>query len=327
MGHVKYTGGAAAAVLLFLLLAPSLSASSAEELLEEGKRDFARNDYQSALEAFRNIILDSDMEESHGTAYYWVARSYIAMKMPDKAEENLEFFLSQYEGHSLYSDALYQKGRLLYMQEEYQKSIRWFYRFIEGYPEHRFTGNAYYWVGESLYSLGHYEKAESIFTVLVEDYPRSFKAEAGHYRLSLIDLKRREEELLKLLKLSHEEYLKSLEAFNQKEKSYEQAISEYQRKLAAAAGSSGNELAETLNRELEEKNRRLESLEEENDKLKSRNTALRKSLEDSGVDIPDELDTEHTGQRELRKLLDAKSKALSLKEYYINELIKRQGGM
>lgn len=327
MRHVTYTGGVTAAIFLFLFLAPSLSASSAEELLEEGQRKFARNDYQSALEAFRTLILDSDMEESHGTAYYWVARTYIAMDMPDKAEENLEFFISQYEEHKLYSDALYQKGRLLYIQEEFQKSIRWFYRFIEGYPEHKFIGNAYYWVGESLYSLGHYDKAEAIFTVLVKDYPRSFKAEAGHYRLSLIDLKRREEELLKLLKLSHEEYLKSLEAFNRKEKSYEQAISEYQRTLAAAAGASGNELAETLNSELEEKNRRLESLEQENDKLKSRNTALRKSLQESGADLPVEIDTGQAEQTELMKLLQAKSKALSLKEYYINELTKRQGGM
>lgn len=326
MRHVKFTGGVAAAVLFFLL-APSLSASSAEELLEEGQKSFARNDFQSALESFRTLILDSDMEESHGTAYYWIARSYIAMEMPDKAEENLEFFLSQFEGHELYSDALYQKGRLLYIQEEYQKSIRWFYRFIEGYPKHQFIGNAYYWVGESLYSLGHYDKAEAVFTVLVKDYPRSFKAEAGHYRLSLIDLKRREEELLKLLKLSHEEYLKSLEAFNRKEKSYEQAISEYQRKLAAAAGASGNELAETLNSELEEKNRRLESLEEENEELKSRNTALRNSLQESGADLPDNIGLEQPQQAELRKLLEAKSSALSLKEYYINELIKRQGGM
>ncbi|MFO7849383.1 MAG: tetratricopeptide repeat protein [Spirochaetia bacterium] len=305
MKHLKYSGGVTAAVLFFLLFAPSLSASSAEELLEKGRKDFADNNYNSALEVFREIILDSDMEEAHGTAYYWIARSYIAMDKPDKAEENLEFFLSQFEDHELYSDALYQKGRLLYMQLEYQKSIRWFYRFIEGYPDHRFVGNAYYWVGESLYSLGHYDKAEDIFTVLVEDYPRSFKAEAGHYRLSLIDLKRREEELLKLLRVSHEEYLKSLEEFSRKEKSYEQAVSEYQRKLAAAAGDSENGLAETL--------------KNENEKLKEQNAALRNKLEDTGASLPDEIE-----ESEMRRLLRAKSKALSLKEYYIDKLINRR---
>jgi hypothetical protein len=37
--------------------------------------------------------------------------------------------------------------------------------------------------------------------------------------------------LLNLLKISHEEYLKLLEEFQRKEKTYEQAITEYQRKL------------------------------------------------------------------------------------------------
>jgi TolA-binding protein len=262
------------------------------------------------------------MEDSHGSAYYWISRSYMAMEDFDKAGKNLEFFLQRYEGHELYPEALYQKGRLLHLQDEHQKGIRRLYRFIEEYPSHPYKANAYYWVGESLYSLGHYDKAQSIFRLVVRDFPRSYKVEAARYRLSLIDLKRREEELLKLLKLSHEEYLKALEEFDRREKSYEQAIAGYQRKLAAATADNDNELIDALNDEIEQKNRRIESLRNENEQLEQQVSALRRNLEEGGeaVDVP------LTEGSETRRLLELKQKALSLKEYYIKQLSRERGG-
>ncbi len=268
MKQLKFrcTSTALVAVLFFFSV-PLLSAATGEERIDRGIDEFGKGNYQSALLTFRDVILNSSMEEYHGEAYFWISRSYMAQQELQKAEQNLEFYLTEYEGHPLYPDALYQKGRLLHIQKEYEKSIRRLYGYIEEYPSHPYKANAYFWIGESLYALGHYEKADAIFTLVLRDYPKSYKVEAAKYRHSLIDLKKREEELLKLLKMSHEEYLKALEEFDRREKSYEQAIAGYQRKLAAATSDNDNELIDALNDELEEKNNRVWRLENETEEL------------------------------------------------------------
>ncbi len=326
MKQLKHSGTTTASLLIvsvFLLLSPSLFAATGEELVEKGREQFGNADYQSALLTFRDIVLNSSMDGHHGEAYFWIARSYMAMEKLDKAEQNLEFFLSEYEGHSRYPEALYQKGRLLHLQEEYQKSIRQLYRYIEEFPSHPYKANAYFWVGESFYALGHYDKAEAIFSLVVRDFPKSYKVEAGKYRISLIDLKRREEELLKLLKMSHEEYLKALEEFDRKEKSYEQAIAGYQRKLAAATADNDNELIAALNEDLEQKNSRIRSLEEEKARLEEQVAALSQQIEGEGGTVPS---ISSTGSK-TRRLLELKSRALSLKEKYIEALSEQGEGM
>ncbi len=104
--------------------------------------------------------------------------------------------------------------------------------------------NAYFWVGESLYALGKLDQALSVFRKVLRDYPASFKAEAAQYRVSLIELGRKEAELAKLLKWSHENSLKTIEEFQRRERAYEQAIETYQKRLAAS--STGQAAAPAL---------------------------------------------------------------------------------
>ncbi len=311
-------------VFLFLgVLAPSVFSANGGTgtTLEKGIVQFGNGDYKNALLSFRDVVLNSATADQHGSAYFWIARSYMALEDYAKAEQNIEFFLSRFSTNPLYPDALYQKGRLLYLQEEYEKSIRQLYRYIEEYPSHPFKANAYYWVAESLYALGHYDKAETIFSMVVRDYPSSYKVEAARYRLSLIELKRKEEELLKLLKLSHEEYLRTIEDFDRKEKSYEQAIAEYQRKLAAATADNDNELIDALNDEIATKNKKLSALESENQRLKEQNSALSRQSEGATAKVV----VPSTSDSDTMKLLELKSRALSLKEYYIKQLAVQEG--
>jgi TolA-binding protein len=313
-------------ILVFLFIAVMVpSAFSAnggtKTPLEIGIAQFGNGDYKKALLSFREVVVDSSLAEQHGSAYFWIARSYMALEDYAKAEQNIEFFLSRFSSNPRYPDALYQKGRLLYLQEEYEKSIRQLYRYIEEYPSHPYKANAYYWLAESLYGLGHYDKAETIFSMVVRDYPTGYKVEAARYRLSLIELKRKEEELLKLLKLSHEEYLKTIEDFDRKEKSYEQAIAEYQRKLAAATADNDNELIDALNDEIAAKNKRLSALQSENQRLREQNAAInRRSEDDTGTVV-----VSAASNSAAMKLLELKSRALSLKEQYIKQLAAQEG--
>jgi tetratricopeptide (TPR) repeat protein len=91
--------------------------------------------------------------------------------------------------------------------------------------------SAFYWVGESLYALGQFELAQDVFYRIVEEFPQSVKYEAANYRIALINQKKVEAELLAILKWSHEESLKTVEAYQRRERSYDQAIIAYQKRI------------------------------------------------------------------------------------------------
>lgn len=209
----------------------SRTVNSSEDLMRRGLERFKQGRFEQALYDFREITLESSLSDYHGSAYFWITKCYLALGNWGLAEENLLFFLEDFEGHPFYEEGFYQKGRILFMKESYQESIGVFYDFIERYPESSFIANSLFWVAESLYNLGHYREAEGIYHRVVTEFPASYKVETAEYRLSLIDLFNREEVLLNLLKLSHEEYLGSLEEFQRRERTYEQALGIYQRRI------------------------------------------------------------------------------------------------
>ncbi|MBN1686069.1 MAG: tetratricopeptide repeat protein [Spirochaetales bacterium] len=220
-------------VMAGLLLIPvALPAQdSGDSLVRRAITTFGQGLYDESLRLFRNVILNSSMSDYHGDSYFWIAKSYMALGQYENASKNLEFFLSEYPVNKYYEEGLYQRGRLDFLQGEHESAIQILEDFIDQYPDSSFAANSYFWIGESLYVLGHFDEALEIFETVEANYPTSFKIEAARYRISLIELKERERELLKLLKWSHEEYLRALEEFDRKEREYEQALIAYQRKI------------------------------------------------------------------------------------------------
>lgn len=337
-------------LVVFSLLAPVLVVTSLEaqslrgeenhkisgtDQLRQALSHFSNGAYSEALLGFREIILDSSMEALHSAAFFWSARSQMALEHYDGASGDLEYFLETYPESSFFDEARYWKGRLLYLQDDLDGAIKALYDFIESYPEHQYIANAYFWIGESLYSLGHLEKAERVFHLIVSDYPSSFKVEASRYRLNLLELKKREEELMRLLKISHEEYLSALEEFQRREKAYDQAIAAYQRKLTALTANDKEALVQELSGEIETKdteiaslNRQIEQLkakmDEQNrlyDDLKVRMESLQKNESSTPVQVVQTPAAEGTGTEEL---LELKVKALELKEFYIEWLLEQE---
>ncbi|MBT3272803.1 MAG: tetratricopeptide repeat protein, partial [Spirochaetales bacterium] len=286
--------------ILFMLTAPLSAQESGSFLLDQGVKTFGTAQYDEALRQFRNIILDSALAEYHGDSYFWIAKAYMALGQYENASKNLEFFLGEYPDNKYHVESLYQRGRLIFLQGEYEKSIQILEDFVSAHPSSVFSANSYFWIGESLYSLGHFEEALAIFEIVVNDYPRSFKVEAAGYRISLIELKERERELLKLLKWSHEEYLRALEAFDRKERSYEQALASYQRSL----------------REIEAGAKTDADLGVLNDKI----TALQAEIErykERLADAASQNASQENSTSANADLLDLKARALDLKSYYI----------
>jgi len=218
-------------LFIFGIILVSGQSVSGQEFINEGIALFKHQRFSESIISFRNVILNPEAESVKADAYFWLSKAYMVLGKLDDAERSLEFYLANYPDHGYFTEAFYQKGRLLFMQGDYQSSIQVFQGFLIEYSDSLFVPNAYYWIGECLYSLGLLEDSAKIFSKVIDEYPRSFKIEAARYKISLIDFKKRENELLKLLKWSHEESLKTIEEFQRREKTYEQAIAAYQRKI------------------------------------------------------------------------------------------------
>lgn len=286
--------------------------------IEQGIRSYQDGRFAEALRSFRSVLTERRLESYQDDAYFWMGKTYIAMEEYEEAAGNIEFFLSSFPDSNLRAEGLYQKGRLLYLQREFEPAIQVLYNFINQYPEDLYTANAYFWIGESLYSIGHFDEAEEVFRYIDEKYPSSYKIEAARFRLQLIQFKYRENELVKLLKISHEEYLKAIEEFIQREKAYEQALSEYQKRLAVVLSEDLQEELDRLNARVKEQQLTISQLEEQNRKLRSQ----------TGSDTPgpetDEYRVAPTDTNVIRELLNMKAEALELKEFYLG-LIERSG--
>jgi TolA-binding protein len=270
-------------------------AGDASAELQAGLQAFQQQRYQQALQSFRRII--DEQAAQAPDAEYWSAMAYMALEMLEEADRTLEHYLARYPGHALAVEARYQKTRLLFLEQDYENALQASYEFIRSNPGSAFVPNAYFWIGESLYSLGKLEEAERIFAKVLREYPQSYKVEAASYRLSLLEFKKREEELLRLLKWSHEEFLRSVEEYQRREKSYEQALAAYQQRV----GSPAERQADT---------KALEELKAENAALSSK----LKELEAQAAAQSQEQQLKLSQLAELEKALAIKAQALALKE-------------
>lgn len=311
-------------------------ASTAAENLRAGIRLLADGQYSAALAAFDSLMLDSGAGELRAEGAYWAVMTHLAAGNPALAEKTIETFLISFPGHPKTADLLYQQGRAAYLQNDYERSLRYFQSYIASYPQGENLPAAVFWSGESLYFLGRLPEAEKLYRAIGERYPDSVKAEAAHYRLSLIQFKYREDELLTLLKWSHEESLRTIEEFQRREKAYEQALSVYQRRF----GEVRRDIAETqlsledqliamktatdeLQRRIQEKDARIAELERRLDVTGKEKAAQAEAL--AKLSIPDAAPSSPASSQSTA-LLIMKEQALGLLEFYIEKLAEEASG-
>ncbi len=237
---------------------------------EKGKKAFLDKEYNNAINYFENALKES-RSDYKPLIYYWKGQSYMSLENLKKAEEIFDLIISTYPETIEAVNSLYQKGRISFKEKKYEQTIEKMHNFLKKSDKNRLNGNAYFWIGESLFVLGHRNDALFFFNKVVNEYPESYKYEASAYRAELIKLGKREEELLKLIKWSHEESLRERESFIKNEKEYNQAVLAYQRKLASI--SDEDIKAELLN------------LKEINNILKKQITALNSKLEEKEKEI------------------------------------------
>ncbi len=320
--------------LVFLLFFSSLAltfgqASSAASALRDGIDQFRTGQYDKAILLLRGITLDPTAEAQKPQAYLLIAKSYLALGKLDDADHNLEFYIANYPKAPDYPEALYQKGRLLLMQEDYESAIQQLQTLLSAFPQSTFASSAWFWVGESLYGLGRLDDAQKVYQKVLTDYPTSVKVEAAQYKISLIQLRKKEDELSLLLKWSHEDFLKTVEEYQRRERTYEQAIDSYQKRLSGLDLAGDQKTIAALQNELAQKTDEANKLAAQLNAASATGAAAGGAGATAGAagQPVAAVSSDQAAQlARLQRMLAIKQQALALKETYLTWLEINQGG-
>jgi len=317
-------------VAVFLLAFRVMAEESTS--LRRGIDLYGEGKWRDAIITLRQASAEANRDEA-AEALYWIALAELGSGEYESSLKDLDELLKTSPAHPRALEAPYQKGRVLYHLGRFDDAIVVLKTYTDTVTDDSRRSAATYWIGESLYSLGRFDDARSIFSLIIEKYPGSPKFESSTYRIALIDQKARESELLKLLKWSHEESLKTVEEYQRRERSYEQAIVAYQKRIAEMLKDTRLADLEKDTKSLTEKNISLESA------LKEKQASLEAQIQlvEESRQIIERLNSElATAKTEktaasasiapvsntdrIARLLAIKAEALSIKEIIIERI-------
>ncbi|CEM60668.1 outer membrane protein assembly factor BamD [Treponema phagedenis] len=216
-------------LLLCVCILFSSAFSFSQDYLTAGLDAYARSDWSSAIFSFQKAMKPQSAQ--YNEAWYWLIMAHASAHNYQIALTQAEKFIQANPRSQRMPEVVYQRGRIFCLCGAHENSINELYAFIKRWANHSQVPSAYYWIGENLYLTGRFPEARSIFSRILIDHPQSAKVEAARYKIALIDQSKTQEELLKLLKMSHEEFLRLTEESEKREKIYNQTIEAYQKKI------------------------------------------------------------------------------------------------
>jgi tetratricopeptide (TPR) repeat protein len=233
--------------------------------LRSGVNLYRESRWHEALNDLRIAQDEAINDQQVSEALYWIMLAQLGVSDFEAALGSMDL-LERFGGVRLI-DSTYHRGRTYYYLGRFDEAVTSLTEYIEkaGAEDKARVSAAYYWVGECFLSLGQFERAAEYFRFITEHHNGSAKYEAAVYRLSLINQKKVELELLDMIRWSHEEALKASEEYQRRERMYDQALNAYQRQIAEYQQENrfaGTEAANAdYRRQLEEARNRIASLE------------------------------------------------------------------
>ncbi|MCL1814016.1 MAG: tetratricopeptide repeat protein [Treponema sp.] len=207
--------------------------TSQEELIKTGVSFYSEGKYYEAASILQ-------LASSSPEALYWLSLAELSSGNFDKSLTHLETLEKTDPNGRWSAEVPYHRGRCLYYLGRHEEALASLQGFAASLPDSDpRKASAWYWQGESLLALGRLDNAADSFSAVIENFPNSSKYEASYYRLNIINQKKIEAELLAILKWSHEESLKSMEEYQERERNYEQAIAAYQKRIGELLAASG----------------------------------------------------------------------------------------
>ena len=182
-----------------------------ERIIDKALELFEQKHYAQAAGLLEFVSAERGYLDYHPEALYWLAQIEIAQGNFVAAQGYLYTVYDQFPHSARYEEALYHHARLNYYSGNYHAALRELDGFRVAFPRSNSIGNSLYWSGLTLLTLGRSQEAAAMFERVVHGYPSSYRVDAAHYQLSLLQRAQRENSLLEIVRWTHEEYLSLLQ--------------------------------------------------------------------------------------------------------------------
>jgi tetratricopeptide (TPR) repeat protein len=219
-------------ICLVLTLSFAQSAKPLVSALDRGVALYGEGKWQEAVTELRGAQEESLDAEKKAEILYWISLAEMGAGEYEAAIKDLDEIAAVNPESPWNIEVPYQKGRCLFYLGEFDEAVIVLKEYADNVNDPMKKASGFYWMGECLFSLGQFELATDVFSRIIDEFPQSVKYEAANYRIALINQKKVEAELLAILKWSHEESLKTVEAYQRRERSYDQAIIAYQKRIS-----------------------------------------------------------------------------------------------
>ena len=232
-----------------------LSSREASSNYADALKAYSRRDWKTSIFLFKKLHTNQADITPESLYMQIMAQTYDGQYK--QAVNDCDLFLKEFSNNQYAQLVMYQKGKILYQIEDYEKSILTLSDFCHSNPKHKLYSSALFWIAESFYATYNFDSAKSLYERIVVEFPDDSKARDAQFRLDVIAQRSREEKLLYLLKQTGEDYLSSKE-------SYEKTLKQYQIENSVGVNSQLRELRqqnENLDNELANEKKRTAELE------------------------------------------------------------------
>lgn len=204
-------------ILLFSenLFSSDLSSSS----LQKACNVYLKGDWKSAVTLLSDAL--EYPENNNPDTVYMLITAMVYSGDYKNALDECDVFLSTFNS-SLYNKRVaYLKGKILYLQNEYDRAVAALGDFCHEYKDSELYPSALFYSAESLYSDVKLDAAEKLYEQIIQDFPDNEKSASAKLRLEIIALLSREEKLLYLLSQTEDEYAKAKQEYENQLKNLE----------------------------------------------------------------------------------------------------------
>jgi tetratricopeptide (TPR) repeat protein len=120
------------------------------------------------------------------------------------AVQDAERFLILFPQSSYTSYVRYHTGRAYFLLSNHTKAVYYLTEFCHAYPNHELYPSALFWLAESFFVRESYDSAEALYTRIVTGYPHNSKQNEALARIEIIQLIKKNNEQLALLRKNNE---------------------------------------------------------------------------------------------------------------------------
>ena len=180
-------------VYAYVALKALLDMGAAVDDYQRGVIDYHNGAYWPALEAFGRYM-DADPGGYQPEALDYLARSYLALDLPDLAVAEWDRLIERFPQSNLWGEAWLSQAKALRQDDQQEAARRLLHRFAKENPEHPQAPEALAMAAQWAERARDYETAAEEYADLQQRYPASeqagaalFQAALNRYRLGEVD--------------------------------------------------------------------------------------------------------------------------------------------